>query len=268
MPPPPFDAIGFSAEILFTLLAAVFCALIYWRTRESYELTKHRGIKYFRDAFLLFGISYVLRLLFSAMRASRFVFDIGIPRELFMVLFILPLGYVSTLGIMALISSTIWRRFSDRTLLLLSHTVAIVCAVVPFFFRSHWAVLYLQAGLLIIAIVSIALMKDRRNHGQPEDQTPAKHSLQRATKNDEKKRSDRTRSNRDTQQTTHGLLSQTKLLYLLVAGLWLLSLLSAGGGRPMRGIDPAIGIWIEPTIQLVSLIVFFIVYRKVSKWTA
>jgi hypothetical protein len=68
MPPNPEFLI---LETVFTLVALVLGLLIYFKTKESYELTKHPGIRYFRDAFLFLGLSYLLRFLFSAVFLSR-----------------------------------------------------------------------------------------------------------------------------------------------------------------------------------------------------
>lgn len=89
----------FSAEILFTIIAVVFCFVIYFKTRESYELTKYEGIRYFREAFLCLGLSYVLRFLFSLTFISRMTFDFILNWQVFMPLFIMLLSYFSTIGI-------------------------------------------------------------------------------------------------------------------------------------------------------------------------
>jgi len=63
-------------------VALIFCLLLYFKTREVYSLTKHTGIKYFRDAFLFFGFAYLLRFLFSIFFLSRVIFDIGIEQRI------------------------------------------------------------------------------------------------------------------------------------------------------------------------------------------
>ncbi len=153
-PPSFFDPLMFSTEIFFTVLAVVFCFAIYCRTKESYELTKYEGIGYFRDAFLFFGLSYVMRFLFSLMLFSRFAFDFIVPRGLFAPLFILPMGYFSTVGLFYLVFSLgVWKRFNSRSLLISGHGLAFLLSVVSFLARSHLIMLYLQSLLLVIAVM-------------------------------------------------------------------------------------------------------------------
>ena len=157
-----FDPLVFTAELLFTLIAVIFCFLIHFRTREIYELTKYEGIKYFRGAFFFFGLSYALRFLFRIMLLSRIAFDFILPRELFAPLFILPLGYFSTIGIFYLIFSSIWKKFSSRRLLISGHAIAVLLSVASFITRSNAILLYFQSALLILAVILSIIMHRKR----------------------------------------------------------------------------------------------------------
>ncbi len=50
-------------EILGFLIIIVCSFLIYYKTKEFYELSNHKGIKFFRKAFLYFGIAQIFGLL-------------------------------------------------------------------------------------------------------------------------------------------------------------------------------------------------------------
>src|SRR3989339_186034 len=139
-----FDPMSFGTEFLFTVIAVVFCFLIYFKTKESYQLTKYKGIKYFRVAFLFFGLSYILRFLFSLVLLSKIAFDFILPRGMFAPLFILPLGYFSTIGIIYLIFSAVWKKFDNKGVHFLAHTVATLLSLISFFIRSHLILLYSQ----------------------------------------------------------------------------------------------------------------------------
>lgn len=220
-PPPPMNPIFFPIEILFTIIAVAFCFWIYFKTRDAYMLTKHQGIRYFRDAFLFFGLSYLMRFLFSLIMFSSFAFDFFIPRRMLGPLFILPLGYLSTMGIFFLIFSNSWKRFNNKNVLIIGHIVAIALSIASFITRSHIILLLLQTILLVVAVI-----------------------LSFAAKKDGKK------------------LSGARILYILVAVLWLINLwvIDKGGMRSpfLRGT--------EIFFQLLSLLVFIIIYHKVSKW--
>jgi len=140
-------------ELVLTIIAVTFCFLIYFKTKEAYELTKYEGIKHFRYAFLFFGISYILSFLSSIALFSRIILGIVLPREIFGPLFILPLGYLSTMAILYLIYSSIWKNFDTKRMIVISHIVAVILTIVTFITRSHLILLYLQSILFILAII-------------------------------------------------------------------------------------------------------------------
>lgn len=211
-------------EIAFTLIATILCFLIFFKTKESYNLTKHDGIRYFRDAFLLFGISYILRFILELIFISGVAFDFIIPREMFGPLFILGVGYVSTVGLWYLIFSSIWKSFSRKSLMIVGHSTALVLSLISFFLHSHLIILYVQFILLIIGIVLIF-----------------------------------------TTGTKNKKLSQTKILYILTAFLWLINLFVIDKNGPHRMFG-AWGIWIDTFFQIISIIVLFIIYHKILHW--
>lgn len=221
MAPPVFNPLMPAIELIFTVIAVLFCFLIYFKTTEIYKLTKYNGIRYFRDAFLFFGFSYLMRFLFSLAMLSRFAFDFIVPRYMFGPIFILPMGYFSTMGIFYLIFSSIWKRFNNNNMLIVGHLVAVALSVVSFITRSHLMLLYLQSVLLVIAVI-----------------------LSFAAKKEGKK------------------LSGARILYILVAALWLINLWIIGKGGRRPPFSPGT----EILFHILSLAVFFVIYYKVSKW--
>jgi len=213
-----FGPMFLGTEIVFTVAAVVFCFLIYFKTKESYELTKYEGIRYFRDAFLFFGLSYAIRFFFSLVLLSIIAFDFIVPRIMFIPLFILPLGYFSTIGIFYLIFSSVWKSFKSRSLLVLGHSAAILLSIISFITRSHMILLYFQSALLVLAMIFSSTM----------------HKSEKR-------------------------VSHAKVLYFLVALLWLINLWVIDRRRPFSA-------EIEIFFELVSLAVFIAIYYKVSKW--
>ena len=57
MPPLPQITLGIGAEIIYSFVIIVCSLMIYFGTREIYNLSSYKGIKYFRQAFLLFAIT-------------------------------------------------------------------------------------------------------------------------------------------------------------------------------------------------------------------
>jgi hypothetical protein len=151
--PPVFSPWIFGIELAFALATLLLCLLVYFKTREIYSLTKHEGIRYFRDAFLFFGLSYLLRFLFELSRFSMTFFDLDISREVVGPIFIFLLGYFSTMAILYLIFTSLWKRLSGKNFLIAGHVVAVILSVVTFLTRSHILLVILQALLLVTALI-------------------------------------------------------------------------------------------------------------------
>ena len=210
-----FGTFEFITELLFALIACGFCFLMYGKTKESYELTRHKGIGYFRNAFLLFGIAYAFRFVLRLMFFSRRALDI-IPPDFGVPFFVFAVGYVSTLALVYLLLSTVWKQVSNKLVLGIGHAVALGLGIASFLRHSHIIVVYVQCLLLFAAVVLSI-----RVHAK-------------------------------------GKKSQ-KVLYVLVAVMWLISLFILG----LRSQFP---FWIDVAWMLLSLGVFVAIYVRVAKW--
>jgi hypothetical protein len=225
MPGPPFfNPLAFTSEIVFTLIAVVFCILIYLKTKESYELTKHEGLRYFRDAFLFFGLSYALRFIFSIFLFSNVAFDFlqrpERPSPMLILPFIILLGYFSTVAIFYLLYSSVWKTFNHRYMLGIGHAIAIILSILAFATRSEAILLSLQTILLVLAIAMSMT----------------------ASIGSKKKR-----------------LSSMKALYILISILWLINLWVIDRRRPLP-------LEIEIGSQVFCIVLFILVYHRISKW--
>jgi hypothetical protein len=220
-----FNPAPFLLELAFTIVAVVFCIIIYLKTKEAYELTGHAGLKYFREAFLFFGLSYVVRLLLSLTMLSSMALHLFLPRELTMFLLILPFGYFSTIGIFYLIFSS--ARSESKPLLIAGHATAAILPMVSFVTRTPLLLLLVQTLLLVLAMVLSFI-------GRGQEKKAGRQQKK---------------------------LTQARALYLLVSALWLINLWIIADRRPAP-------LGVELLFQAVSLVVFVIVYIKVSKWTS
>lgn len=220
MPPPPhfLDPFRFGTEILYTLVIVLLCFGIYLKTRESYNLTKHKGIKYFRDAFLFFGLSYLIRVIGVFLNFSQKLIGLDISRGPMFFWMLIPVSYFSTIAILYLIYSSTWKKIGNKLLLVLSHLLALFLSIVTFLTRSPHILLYIQSGLLVFA-VALAFLTTKKN----------------------KKK------------------IQTKLFYFLISVSWLFNIWIVSTKRmfPFE---------IKIILQLISVIVFLIMYYKVNKW--
>ncbi len=223
MPPPPFfDPLRFGTELAYTIVVVFSCFLIYFKTKETYSLTKHLGIKYFRNAFLFFGLSYALRLVFSIARFSGMVFNWHFFSPGPSPILLLTMSYLSTIGIFYLLFSSVGKRLRERMdnkyLIAFSHVIAFVLAAGTFVTRSHEILLYIQSLLLLVVLVfSFVTHKKQKK------------------------------------------ISPIKVLYILISVFWLINLWAIAPG------------WMFPfevkiLFQMISAVVFVVMYFRVSKW--
>ncbi|MEW5896654.1 MAG: hypothetical protein AB1668_03110 [Nanoarchaeota archaeon] len=155
--PPFFTPMFFGTELVYTVIVVSLCFLIYFKTKESYALTKHCGIKYFRNAFLFLGLSYLLRFIFAIAIFSSIKTDIpslqGIEFLLFAIL-IITIGYLSTMAIVYLALSSLWKKFESKYPLLIGHCIAILITLIAVLMHSPFILVHLQSLLLLVAFIS------------------------------------------------------------------------------------------------------------------
>ena len=215
---PFFDPMRFGTEIIYTVIIVLFCFLVYFKTREIYDLTKYKGIKFFRYAFLFFGLAYASRLFLHFLLVGNITFDLDLSRRIIMPFSSLIVAYFSTMAIFYLVYSTIWKRIKYRHFMVFSSLIAISIALIAFISRSPIIVSLIQLILLVFAvIVSFEIHKKIKK------------------------------------------ISHIRILYLLIFVFWLVNLFVLGPKRFMP-------FEIKLFFQIISTVVFFLIYYRVSKW--
>ncbi|NTV23328.1 MAG: hypothetical protein HGA85_03060 [Nanoarchaeota archaeon] len=223
MPPPPPQMMPpsfisqISVELAYTIIAVVLCFAVYLKTKEIYDLTKYNGLKYFRQAFLFFGLSNLLRFFIIVFMSISIAFDVVLPRLMIPPFFIMLTGYLSTMAILYLIYSSAWEHFDRTRHQIIAHMLAVTLALLSFFTRSHVTLLLLQSILLIAALIL-----------------------------------------NFSARSSHMKITQTRILNILICILWLLNLFFIDSRHAPFQIDIA--------IRAVSLIIFVVIYHKVSKF--
>lgn len=160
MPPMFHNPMWFVTELGYTLIVLFLCFLIYFKTKDMYDLTKHKGIYYFRNTFLFFGLAYVFRFIFSFIRMTdRWLDIIYIPRGTMMPIMILFTGYFSTMALLCLIYSTIWKKYSSKNFFIAANVLAVIIAIAAAI--SPEVFIITQAILLVVAIASSVFLRKK-----------------------------------------------------------------------------------------------------------
>lgn len=155
-------ALGFGAEIIYSFIIIACSLMIYFSTKELYDLTKHRGIKYFRLSFLFFAIAYFFR---SFIKFALLYFEnieIRLMMPLFGSLTLLLFVYFSVMAIFYLLYSVIYKKWKNNFAIYLFNLIALLFALV-LVFSGFSLYIYLLLNLGLLAIIGFALYEANRS---------------------------------------------------------------------------------------------------------
>ncbi len=147
-------SLGFGTELIYAFIIIAISLIIYFSTKELYELSKHKGIKYFRLAFLYFAIAYFFRtFILFIIRYFNIGRILDFSPRLFGPLTMFIFMYASTMAILYLLYSLIWKKLGENKLKLF-HIIAIAISAVSIFTRSIGILLWIQILLMIFVITT------------------------------------------------------------------------------------------------------------------
>lgn len=143
-------------ESVYALLIISLCILIYIKAKEMYDLTGHKGLKYFKNTFLLFAMLYLLRLVggvFSIFSHSRF------SHTPLVIIFVMLYTSISSLAILSLALSTVWKWFAKNSLIkeAFVYGLVIISVIISLVSRSP-EIVFLTQFLLFIFSAVMALL--------------------------------------------------------------------------------------------------------------
>jgi hypothetical protein len=165
MPPfiQDFATIGFGTEIIYSFIIVVCSLMIYIGTKELYELSSHKGIKYFRQAFLFFAIAYFFRSFIKFILMYFNIREIGEFSPIFFGSFTLLLFmYFSSIAIFYLLYSIVWKKWNNNlNTVYLFHVIALIISMISLLFRNP--VIYFGLNILLILFALITIYYSYKN---------------------------------------------------------------------------------------------------------
>ena len=139
-------------ELLYALLIASICFIIFLKTDKFFRLSLHHGIKYFRNAFLFYGVAFVTRYIFGVF--SDFSIDYSDILRVFFEYFLIMAGFF-------LLYSLVWKKFDtekDSSMfngrIIVFHAIALVIAVLD----NLWGTYLFMFASQIIVFLSASLI--------------------------------------------------------------------------------------------------------------
>ncbi len=158
--------LGLGAELLYSFLIIICSLMIYSGTKEIYELSQHKGIKYFRMAFLFFALAYFFRSFIKFILVYfnvKGLFEISpmilnpIISQITLVVFM----YFSAMAIFYLLYSVMWKRWDSGIKIYLFHLIALVIAVYSVFSRNPFS--YIGLNILLFVFILMITMISYKN---------------------------------------------------------------------------------------------------------
>jgi len=156
-------------KIIYALIIIMICAFIVVRSDRFFRISMHKGIRYFRNAFLFFGIGFSIRYLAGAffsyhVFSNRYSPIVNVLFEYFLVM----AGFF-------LLYSLLWKRIEDEDeyyltslinrRILVFHIMAFVIIVLDYIWHTYYYMFISQ--IILFAFSSVISYS---NYAKPDSQ--------------------------------------------------------------------------------------------------
>ncbi|MFA5888169.1 MAG: hypothetical protein WC852_05670 [Candidatus Nanoarchaeia archaeon] len=173
IPPPNLFHNEFGLGIIYSFTIIICSLMVYFGTKEIYELSSYKGLKYFRLSFLFFAIAYLCKSFISFL-----LFFLGISRVIdmspmiFGAFALFMFMYFSSMAVFYLLYSVMWKRWkSHPNVIYVFHLIAFLLSAGSILLRGRGALLGLNVCLLLFVVLSVFIAyKDSKSR-------KAKHNL-------------------------------------------------------------------------------------------
>lgn len=156
----PLEMLG--TELVYFLIVVGICLYIFFRTRDFYSLTKHKGIFFFRNTFLFFALSFAVRAGMILFMISRYPVMMGPFRGVLWPGQFL-ISYLSTMAILSLAVTLFARKIkiNNSWLIFMMHAVALISSVAVFLTRAQDLLLVLQTTIFLASVIFLFVKKSK-----------------------------------------------------------------------------------------------------------
>ena len=141
-------------RFIYSIVIAFICFIIVFKTDRLFRISSHQGIRYFRNAFLFYGIAFIFRYFLVVS------FPLGLNKILF--------EFFMIMGGFFLIYSLLWKKFefSDTSSLLNSkififYVLAIIVAILDFIWGRYNFMFFSQ--IILFGFASILSYKNYKH---------------------------------------------------------------------------------------------------------
>jgi len=148
--------LGIGTEIIYSFVIIICSLIIYYSTKELYELTKHKGIKYFRLSFLFFALAYFFRSFIKIIFLYFNKQEIKAILPFFGSITLFIFVYFSIMAIFFLIYSVMYKKWKKQSTIYLFHFTAMIISLIMTLsgFPLQW---YLLLNLLLFIFIAFTV---------------------------------------------------------------------------------------------------------------
>lgn len=152
--------VSLGTELIYSFVIILCSLIIYFSTKELYELSNYKGIKYFRMTFLFFAIAYFFRSFIKLIVVYFGIngiidfnpFTFGATGLVIQLIFI----YFSTMAVFYLLYSLMYKKWENSSnKIYLFHGLAVMIALIGILFRNSLIYLLINLFLLVLAVFII-----------------------------------------------------------------------------------------------------------------
>ncbi len=151
-------------EVLYALTISIVCGIIVFKTDKFFRLSLHTGLRYFRNAFLFYGLAFLVRYVFGIF-GDLDIDDIYITRVLF--------EYLLVMAGFFLFYSLVWRKFSSKgeyssllnVKIVIFHAMAILITVLDILWQTY-SFMFISQIIIFFSASIIAYVNYRKDRGK------------------------------------------------------------------------------------------------------
>lgn len=152
-------------ELIYSFIIIISSLMIYFGTKELYELSSHKGIKYFRISFLFFAAAYFVRYF---IKFFLNYFSVAAVREIPPHVSGLAIGqitlflfmYFSSIAVFYLLCSVMWKKWKADKIYIF-HALAAIIAIISIIFNNP--LIYMLLNLILLIFLTATVLISRRN---------------------------------------------------------------------------------------------------------
>lgn len=153
-------------KLLYALAIGLICTFIVIRADKFYKLSMHKGIRYFRNAFLFFGVGFIVRYLFGILNDLQL--DYAYLLQIIFEYFFIMAGFF-------LLYSLVWRKFESskddystslfHARIAVFHVMALILAVMDYLWTTY-DFMFITEIIIFFFITVLAYSNFRKDKGK------------------------------------------------------------------------------------------------------